>query len=401
MRIAVYHNQPSGGARRALSGFGRELARRHVVDVFTLTTADQELIRDEDWASSVTRFDFKPRRAVRMGLFLNDLLLNQSLEDLERINALIACRIDASDYDVVLVDVCRFTYAPALLAHVRTPALYYCHHGPWRMDDVPTGPARSAYEEARRIVHAPFENKRAERIRSTDRGLVRQARAVLVNSRYTAERVWREYEVEAELCPPGVDVPHHPSDPPDTGHVLTVGTLEPHKGHELVVHAIALLPRERRPHLHIVANDGSPAYRRRIESLAATLGVRLSIGFRVSEANLDAEYASARLFVYGARREPLGLAPLEAMAHGVPVVGFYEGGVPETVLDGKTGFLTRADPGALAARVEQLLSEPILRQSMGAAARREVAERWAWPARAAHMEELLRSAAALPVAASR
>jgi len=396
VRIAVFHNQPSGGARRALSGFGRELAQRHWVEVFTLTTSDQELIRDQDWASSVRMFEFRPARSVRMGLFLNDLLQSRSLDELIRVNAGVARAIDGHDYDVVLVDACRFTYAPPVLDFLRTPAVYYCHHGPWRADDVPTSDSRTVYEEARRVVHSGFERRRLERVRAADRASVRRAALVLANSRYTAERVWRAYGVEAELCAPGIDVPGE-GESLARRHVITVGALEPHKGHDLVVRAVGMLPGDLRPPLHVVANDGSRAYRRRLEALARQLGVDLSIRLRISDDELGREYAGALVFVYGARREPLGLAPLEAMARGVPVVAVYEGGVPETVLDGKTGFLTRPDPADLAERMSHLLRDAELRERMGSAARREVEATWAWPSRAKRMEQLLAHAASTPL----
>ena len=58
MRIAVYHNQPPGGARRALHGFCSVLAARHRIDVFTPTTADRSMPVDDRYGGTLTRLPF-------------------------------------------------------------------------------------------------------------------------------------------------------------------------------------------------------------------------------------------------------------------------------------------------------------------------------------------------------
>src|ERR1700724_3207576 len=112
MRIAVYHNQQSGGARRALHGFCRELSRRHRLDLYTLTTADQAMLADEDVVERVIRVPFVPRPPVRAGFYLNDLIRRRNLAALARVNASVASTIDQGQYDAVLVDADRFTFAP-------------------------------------------------------------------------------------------------------------------------------------------------------------------------------------------------------------------------------------------------------------------------------------------------
>ncbi|HEX2648172.1 MAG TPA: glycosyltransferase family 4 protein [Candidatus Dormibacteraeota bacterium] len=393
MRIAVYHNQPSGGARRALFGFCRELHRRHDVDVYSLSTADQELLRDKDIGTGVVRFAYRPRRPIRMGLWLNDLQLERDLHDLDRLNARIAAAIDAAGYDVVLVDACRFTYAPHVLRHLSTPSAYYCHHGPWRVSgglNAPTG----AYDSLRRVWHLPLERRRQRNLLESDIAMTRKADRVITNSNYSRSCIARHYGIDAVVCPPGADVPRREQWARE-GYIVSVGALETHKGHDFLIRALATLPSAERPEIHIVANDANATVRRRLESLASQVQVRLVIKFRIPDDELHGELSRAALFVFGAHYEPLGLGSLEAMAHRLPVVAVAEGGVIEAVKHGVSGFLCARDEADFGQRVLQLLRSPALRHDMGESGLKAVEQSWTWAERGAVLEgELIRLAGA-------
>ena len=388
MKIAVYHNQPSGGARRALFGFCRELRKTNQLDVYTLTTSDQGLLRDEDVAAKVTRLAYRPRPPIRMGLWFNDLQLQRDLDDLDTVNRSAAALIDAGTYDVVLVDACRFTYAPYALRHLKTPSVYYCHHGPWRATRQ-TKARGGAYDRLRRAWHLPFSYRLERRLVEDDAAMTRSATRVVTNSDYSRARIDEVYGLRAAVCPPGVDLPGGRRQKRGD-HVISIGALEAHKGHDLVIRALATIPATHRPELRLVANDGNAAVRQELESLAARLAVRLTIRWRISDAELDRELSTAQVFVYGAHSEPLGLGPLEAMAHRVPVVSTDEAGPLETVEDGVTGFLCRREPAVIGGRVLELLLSANRRDAMGEAGRRRVERSWSWPARAAALEFELR-----------
>jgi glycosyltransferase involved in cell wall biosynthesis len=90
--------------------------------------------------------------------------------------------------------------------------------------------------------------------------------------------------------------------------------------------------------------------------------------------------------------ESYGMANLEAMACGVPVVSTNVGGPSETVLDGETGFLVAPDaPQACAARVIELLSRPELRQCLGQCGRRWVEQHFTLQSSSARLADLYRS----------
>ncbi len=388
MRIAVYHNQPSGGARRALYGFCKELALRNELDIFTLSSSDQRLIDDHDVGRPVVVLPFAPRRQAKFGLYLNDLQWVRSLRELDRVNADAARRIDDGGYDVVLVDVCRYTQAPYVLRYLQTAAAYYCHEPLRRFYETSWRERGSLYAWARAVRRFPFRLALDRRMRQEDRELVRCAGQVLTNSAYNRLRLGSIYGVSATVCPPGVDVPPR-SERREGDYVLSVGAIEAHKGFEFVIESLGEVSETIRPALHIVANDGNPRLARRLGALARNCGVALRIRMAISDLELEREYEGALMFVYGAHYEPLGLSPLEAMAHRVPVVAVNEGGVAEGVIDGRSGYLVCRNSHTFAAAITELLSAPPLRREMGAAGRSAIEQNWSWPDRARALEDAL------------
>lgn len=82
------------------------------------------------------------------------------------------------------------------------------------------------------------------------------------------------------------------------------------------------------------------------------------------------------LFVVSSDQEGYGISALEAMASGCPVVSTRCGGPEEFVRDGETGFLAASTPEALGQRVLELVNNRLLRERLGAAARRLVADQY-------------------------
>jgi glycosyltransferase involved in cell wall biosynthesis len=99
--------------------------------------------------------------------------------------------------------------------------------------------------------------------------------------------------------------------------------------------------------------------------------------------------------VFAPYGEEFGMAPLEAMASGVPVVAWREGGLQETVVDGETGYLV-SDAVTLRQRVRLLLHDPARRHAFGAAARQR-AETFSWQRTAAGIEAVCWRLAGTPV----
>jgi glycosyltransferase involved in cell wall biosynthesis len=130
---------------------------------------------------------------------------------------------------------------------------------------------------------------------------------------------------------------------------------------------------------------GDGPLRRQLQALALSLGVADRVEFlgALPHAEVLASMRKAAMLVLPGirtatgREEGLGMVLLEAAATGVPIIGSRVGGIPECMVDGKTGFLVpERDEEALTARIGELLADPERRRAMGAAGRALVEDRF-------------------------
>lgn len=153
-----------------------------------------------------------------------------------------------------------------------------------------------------------------------------------------------------------------------------VGRFSEEKGHRYLIEAMADL-RQRLPEARLVL-VGYGALEGDLKSRAAGLGLDGRVTF-AGERDSAELLASFDLFVQPSLYESQGLAILEAMAAGVPVVATGVGGVRDAVRDGETGLLVApADPAALAGAIVRLAEDRDLGRRLAERAGREVRERF-------------------------
>lgn len=142
--------------------------------------------------------------------------------------------------------------------------------------------------------------------------------------------------------------------------------LVPIKGVTYLVQAMALLVKEF-PDLRLeIAGEGPE--RRGLEKQVEQLGLLNNVTFLGWQTSTEKVMANWDVYVQPSLEEGFGVAPVEAMTVGLPVVAAAVGGLPEVVQDGVTGWLVApGDSISLAARVRELLSNPQQRRMMGAA----------------------------------
>ena len=178
------------------------------------------------------------------------------------------------------------------------------------------------------------------------------------------------------LIPPSVMLPEVISDPGGTGadgmpHILVLGQLIRGKGVDLLLEAMKIL---KTPCvLDIFGTGNDEAFLKR---LAAPLGA--SVVFHGYSPDPDDIYRGVRAAVLPWRwQEPFGLVGPEALAHGVPLVGFDVGAAREYLVDGETGLLVPpGDTAALAQAIDRLLNDPAQATAMGRRGRELVSARF-------------------------
>jgi glycosyltransferase involved in cell wall biosynthesis len=396
MRIAVFHDLPSGGSKRALFELARRLARRHDVDVFSFSTADHTFCDLRPVVREHRIIDFTPLQLFHSPFGrLNQAQRWRDLQRLDRLTERLGRALDAGHYDVVFAHPCLWTQAPLVLCHTRTPAVYYCEEPPRvlyepSLQSVPANGLRRALDRVDPLLQLYRSSMRAY-----DRQALHSAQRVLVNSKFMQSCVAQIYDIRPHVCYLGVDADTFSPDASVArqDYVLSVGALQRTKGFDFVIESIAKLPAHIRPALRIVANFALARERDSLNRLAANLGVTLQIEVGISQQALVQRYRECMLVVYAPVNEPFGLVPLEAMACGVPVVGVREGGVRETVVDGVTGLLTERDAQQFADAMLAVLADPSNAARLGKQAREYTELHWTWDASVGRIEEHLGSVA--------
>lgn len=397
MRIAIFHDLPSGGAKRTLYEAAKRLSQHHTLDVYTLATADRSFCDLREFSNAEHVFDFAPSRLFPSPFGrLNQLQRWKDLQKLDRLARQVSQVIDAGNYDVVFAQPCKWTQAPLVLRYLRTPAIYYCHE-----------PPRHMYESSFNIVKKqrkyrtvlnnldPFIKLYQSTGQSFDKAATRSADLVLVNSVFTHDQVRDIYEIEPVISYHGVDTEvFFPASKNENGeYVLSVGAIQPHKGFDFLIKSFGHIDQDIRPALHLIGNMENSREQDRLQSLARENGVELHIEVGVDQQTLVRRYNEAILVAYAPYNEPFGLVPLEAMACGKPVVAVDEGGVKETVVNRSTGLLIERNPQKFGKAIQDLLNDPARIKQYGLQGRTHVMEKWSWEQSVIQLEKHLQQIA--------
>ncbi|MDZ4247870.1 MAG: glycosyltransferase, partial [Patescibacteria group bacterium] len=222
LKIALYHNLPSGGALRVLSEYVRLRRQEHDFELFVPASASDFF----GIGGSI------PTHRIGMPSGTGLLADYKKLRSAPRFGREAAKRIDAGGFDAVLATASFLTQAPEVLPYLKTPSLYFCPEplrGVYEKEREPLPLAPKA--AAKRTIRAAYDRRRAR----FDRRAIRAADAVTVNSKYTQRNVRNVYGVGSSVVRHGVDAkafrPGRKAKPP---FVLSVGALHPLKGHQFV-----------------------------------------------------------------------------------------------------------------------------------------------------------------------
>jgi glycosyltransferase involved in cell wall biosynthesis len=402
MRVALFHNIPSGGAKRALFEWMRRLTDEHTLDVYSLSTADHAFCDIRPFASRHQVFDFASRSLFKSPLGrLNQFQRWRDLGDLEELNRRIAEQINRGGYDVLFANTCMYTFIPALVQYVNIPSVYYLHEpfgsGFYRTFERPYLKVGGWRERVDRLD--PLIGLFQGRLASIQKRSVHRTKMLLSNSRFTGERIGEEFGVDTDFSPYGVDLNgFHPVEGAQReDYVVSVGEMSPRKGFDFVVESLGTIPAEQRPPLKLACNMVHADELAYIKELAHRNGVQLEVLVGLNVDGLRDLYNRARLCVYAPVMEPFGLVPLEAMACGTPVIGVREGGVQESIIHEQTGLLVTRDARQFGAAVQHLLENPELAETFGRNGREHVVRNWTWERSVSILEKHLADCAGVNI----
>jgi glycosyltransferase involved in cell wall biosynthesis len=421
LRIAVWHNLPSGGGKRALYDHVRGLVDRgHHVEAWSPPTADLSYMPLGPYCTE----HVVPCGARAPGVRGKWRLLTepywQVLADLEAMEVhsrRCAEEIDRGHFDVLFANSCMLLAAPMLGRYVQVPSVLYLQeplrdlHEAWEHKDgsrlrwigapseplsrrpVPFGPLDGLIESKWRLNLLVQEMAEVESFRARARTEVVNARAfgrILCNSLFSREVLLRSYGIESHVCYLGVDADAFRPAREKRPYAVGLGTITPSKRVDYAIRALATIGPAERPSLVWVANRESPPYLERVRSLAEDLGVQFEPRVMVPQEELAAILGGAAVMIYAPRLEPFGYAPLEANACGTWVVGIAEGGLRETIAPGENGDLL--DPGRLdlvGRAIARYTGNLDLAQEAGLKASRHVRENWGVDGSIGRLEEQL------------
>ncbi len=229
-------------------------------------------------------------------------------------------RMELGEHDVVLSSSSAFAHG----IRPRSVATHICYcHSPFRY----------VWHERERALQEvpsflrPVLKRELDRIQSWDRRAADRVDHFIANSRLTQQRIADFWERDSTIVHPPVDVHRFAVGTPED-FVLIVGELVPHKQVER-----ALLAAERAGRRVKVVGTGPS-----LPALRARFGARAEFLGRVQDDHLADLMSRAQALVV-ANVEEFGIAAVESMASGRPVVGPDCGGTSETILDGETGVL--------------------------------------------------------------
>jgi phosphatidylinositol alpha-1,6-mannosyltransferase len=166
--------------------------------------------------------------------------------------------------------------------------------------------------------------------------------------------------------------------------ILTLARLELRKGHQAILTALSTLLKKYPNLLYIIAGDGP--HKEKLKEQTRKLGLEKNIRFLgwISEPEKSVLLKNVNVFAMTPHIEKesvegFGMAFIDAAFHGVPALGTDSGGIPDAIIDGKTGLIANtSDQKDITNKIDLLLSNKQLRVSLGMAGHKNALSRFTW-----------------------
>lgn len=404
MRIAVWHNLPSGGGARAMQmHIDGLLSRGHSIEIWAANpTASGFLTFPPSVVCHTVALDRKDVLSFGNQIDSIFFLEDPNLKAMKAHALQCAKEINAGNFDVVFLNSCFYYAAPLIASYLKKPSVLYLGE-PFRpfYEAQPyllwQAPDFQGIKWLRRSYWKSFwfdlyQVRKARVQVREERKAIEAVDELLLNSVFSQESAQRVYNRMGKVCYLGIDTklfyPAISSQHQEKSYVIGVGNLVFHKNASFAIQAVALIEKKYRPSLVWVSNMKEIKLVNDLKEQAQKLDVEFVIKEMIPDEKLRTLLQGASAMVYTSILEPFGLAPLEANACGTPVVALRQGGVRETIKEGWNGFLCLSEK-EMAQKIELLVRDKILRQEMGEQSVKEIQQNWTVEAAISRVEEIL------------
>lgn len=310
MKVALVHDYLTqyGGAERVLGEFATMFPG---APIYTLIyDASRTGYAFEDHEIKTSFLQRIPRAASFYRLF--PLLMPSAIEG-----------FDFSDYDLVLSS--SASYAKGIITHSGTLHACYCH-----------SPMRYAWLNYKKITGDSTYPALVNRlipfllpyIRLWERQASHRVDAYMCNSKFIRKKIKKYYQRNATVIYPPLNFENFHIDPQPKDYFLLIGRMVPYKRFDIAIEAFNELG------LPLKIIGTGPEY----ENLQKLAKSNIEFLGLVTEEDLPRYYAQSRALIFP-QEEDFGITALESMASGRPVIVFGQGGVMESIQEGKSGIV--------------------------------------------------------------
>jgi glycosyltransferase involved in cell wall biosynthesis len=253
--------------------------------------------------------------------------------------------LDFRDYDLVISSSGAFSKGII----VKSKTLHICYmHSPLRY----VWDWSHQYQEENNLKGGTkfFTRLFLNYLRLWDRASAMRPDYLIANSKYTQARIKKYYRRESQVIYPPVRVKDFKVTGKNQNYFLTVARLSAYKQIDILIEAFGKLGLPL-----VIVGDGSQRKKLEKKIVETQNSNRIKILGELERSKLIKLYENCRAFVF-ACEDDFGIAPVEAMAAGKPVIALREGGVTETVLEGETGeFFDTAKPEMIADGIRRFI----------------------------------------------
>lgn len=217
--------------------------------------------------------------------------------------------------------------------------------------------------------------------RMLNKRVVKQSNFIISNSNFTASEIQKKYSRKTDLIVhPAVDYDIFKPTETKKDYIYTLGRLEKIKKIDLIIRSFHLYTKKYEDGILNLLVVGSGVEENNLKYLCKNLKIESRVIFKKSCSPTEVAKlaASAKIGLFFCKNETFGIAPVESMACGTPVLGINSGGIAETVINNKTGILVTANEDIIAEKIHYLLQNESLLKEYSQNAANLTRERFNW-----------------------